>query len=64
MAIGDSNADLQQLVDDIVDNARQLTGRYDLTIEWDLDGDAPAGGNRARHGRRGRCHPARDSTRA
>jgi hypothetical protein len=43
MAIGDSNADLQQLVDDLVDNARQWTGRYDLTPEWDLDGDAPAG---------------------
>jgi len=44
VGIEDSNEDLQQLLDDIVDDARQQwTDRYDLTIEWELSGDAPTG---------------------
>lgn len=42
VGIEDSNEDLQQLIDDILDDARQWTDRYDLAIEWDLSGDAPA----------------------
>lgn len=40
----DSNEDLRQLISDILDDARQQwVGRYDLSIEWTLDGDAPPG---------------------
>jgi hypothetical protein len=43
VGIEDSNEDLQQLVNGIIEDARHWTDRYDLTIEWDLSGDAPAG---------------------
>jgi hypothetical protein len=39
----DSDEDLRRLVSGIVDDARQWTGRYALTIEWDISGDAPEG---------------------
>jgi hypothetical protein len=34
---------VQQLIDDIIEDARQWARRYDLTIEWTLSGDAPRG---------------------
>ena len=39
----DSNEDVQQLINDIIEDARQWTERYELTIEWTLSGDAPHG---------------------
>ena len=42
VSIEDTNDDLQQLVDDIVDDVRQWAGRYELSIERELGGDAPA----------------------
>lgn len=39
----DSNEDVQQLIGDIVEDARRWTDRYDLTIEWELSGDSPPG---------------------
>lgn len=39
----DSNEDVQQLVNDIVEDARRWADRYDLTIEWTLSGDTPRG---------------------
>ena len=39
----DSNEDVQQLIYDIVEDARRWTDRCDLTIEWELSGDAPHG---------------------
>jgi hypothetical protein len=41
--IEDSNEDLQQLVADVVDDARRRAGRDSLAIEWELSGDAPPG---------------------
>ena len=41
--VEDSNEDLQQLIDDLIEDAGQWTDRYDLTIEWELSGDAPPG---------------------
>jgi hypothetical protein len=43
VGVEDRNEDLQQLVDDLIEDARRWTDRYDLAIEWDLSGDAPAG---------------------
>jgi hypothetical protein len=39
----DSNENLQELVDAIVEDARQWADRYDLAIEWNCSGDAPPG---------------------
>jgi hypothetical protein len=39
----DSNEDVHQLINDILEDARQWTDRYDLTIEWTLSGDSPRG---------------------
>ncbi len=39
----DSNEDVQQLIRDILEDSRQWTDRYDLTIEWELSGDSPPG---------------------
>ncbi|MGH3423926.1 MAG: hypothetical protein ACRDO8_04305 [Nocardioidaceae bacterium] len=46
VGIEDTNEDLQELVDAITEDARsQWADRYDLTIEWTLDGDRPAQGS-------------------
>ncbi len=34
---------MEQLIHDILEDARHWTDRYDLTIEWALSGDAPPG---------------------
>lgn len=40
----DSNEDVRQLISDIIEDVRcQWTDRHDLTIEWDVSGDAPPG---------------------
>lgn len=40
----DSNVDVQQLIVDLLEDARrQWADRYDLSIEWELSGDAPRG---------------------
>jgi len=45
MGVGDSNEDLADLVAKIVEDARHSwSDRFDLSIEWTLDGDAPPGG--------------------
>ena len=41
--VEDSNEDLQQLNDDLIEDGGRWTDRYDLTIEWELSGDAPPG---------------------
>jgi hypothetical protein len=38
-----SNQDLAELLAGVPDDARDLAGRYDLTIEWNVDGDRPHG---------------------
>ncbi len=38
-----SNEDVRQLIDDIIEDARRRADRYDLSIEWELSGDAPGG---------------------
>lgn len=37
----DSNEDVQQLIRDIIEDARRWTDCYDLTIERELSGDSP-----------------------
>lgn len=40
----DSNEDVRQLIEDLLEDARrQWADRYDLSIEWELSGDAPRG---------------------
>jgi hypothetical protein len=39
----DGNEDVQQLIYDIIEDARRWTDRYELSIEWELSGDAPHG---------------------
>jgi hypothetical protein len=39
----DSSEDLQQLVADVISDARRWTDRYELTVAWTLRGDADAG---------------------
>lgn len=39
----DSNEDVHQLINDIIEDARRWTDRYDLTIDWTLSGDSPRG---------------------
>ena len=42
VGIEDNNQDLKALVDAVLEDARDLATRYDLTIQWTLYGD-PAG---------------------
>lgn len=40
----DNNEDVRQLIEDLLEDARrQWADRYDLSIEWELSGDAPRG---------------------
>lgn len=42
--VEDGNEDVHQLVSDIIEDVRQSWGRrYDLALEWEIGGDAPAG---------------------
>lgn len=41
--VDDSQESLRELVDAIVDDARRWTDRYEVTMEWNIGGDAPAG---------------------
>ncbi|MGW5384001.1 hypothetical protein [Nocardia sp. NPDC003963] len=38
------NPDLADVVQGVLDYARQWSDRYDITIEWIINGDPPAGG--------------------
>ncbi|MFE3758830.1 hypothetical protein ACFXO9_31385 [Nocardia tengchongensis] len=45
VGIDDSgNPDLHDVVNGVLDYARQWSDRYDITIEWTVDGDPPEGG--------------------
>lgn len=39
----DSNENLAELIDAILEDLRPLAERYTLRLEWDLDGDPPEG---------------------
>lgn len=38
------NPDLKDVIEGVLEYARQWSDRYDITIEWTVDGDPPTGG--------------------